>query len=81
MKLTKEDRKTFSEIVKKHNLTNESFLMRIFKRKLSKELENNKDIQQAIKDGDKMIDNLKKTVRDAQEKGYRIPSYAKKYLK
>lgn len=81
MKLTQEDKNLFSEVVKKHDLKNESFLMRIFKKKLSKELENDKDLQQAIKDGDKMVANLKKTVRDAQAKGYKIPSYAKKYLK
>jgi MarR-like DNA-binding transcriptional regulator SgrR of sgrS sRNA len=81
MKLTEETKKLFSEVAKKHNLKNESFLMRIFKNKLSKELENDKDIQQAIKDGDAMVDALKKTVKAAQEKGYKIPSYAKKYLK
>lgn len=81
MKLTQEDKNLFSEVVKKHDLKNESFLMRIFKKKLSKELENDKDLQQAIKDGDAMVDALKKTVKNAQEKGYKIPSYAKKYLK
>jgi len=34
----------------------------------------------AIEDGDKMVADLKKTVRDAHAKGYKIPSYAKRYL-
>ena len=34
--------------------------MRIFKRKLSKQLKNDKNLQQAIKDGDKQIEDLKK---------------------
>lgn len=81
MKATNEDIKLFSEIVKKHNLTKESFLMRIFKRKLSKQLKNDKNLQQAIKDGDKQIEDLKKAVKAAKDKGYKIPSYAQRYLK
>ena len=68
MKATNEDIKLFSEIVKKHNLTKESFLMRIFKRKLSKQLKNDKNLQQAIKDGDKQIEDLKKAVKYEKKK-------------
>ena len=81
MKATNEDIKLFSEIVKKHNLTKESFLMRIFKRKLSKQLKNDKNLQQAIKDGDKQIEDLKKAVKDMKAKGYKVPPYMQKYLK
>ena len=81
MKATNEDIKLFSEIVKKHNLTKESFLMKLFKRKLSKQLKNDKNLQQAIKDGDKQIEDLKKAVKAAKAKGYKIPSYAQRYLK
>ena len=81
MKATNEDIKLFSEIVKKHNLTKESFLMRLFKKKLSKQLKNDKNLQQAIKDGDKQIEDLKKAVKDMKAKGYKIPSYAKRYIK
>jgi uncharacterized protein involved in tolerance to divalent cations len=55
--------------------------MRIFKRRLTKKLENDEELQQAIKDGDKQIEDLKKAVKNAQEKGYKIPSYAKRYIK
>ena len=53
----------------------------LLKRNFTKELENNTDLMKTIKDGDRMIDNLRKTVRDAQKKGYPIPSNLKKYLK
>lgn len=58
-----------------------SYLMRIFKRRLTKKLENDEELQKALKEGDKQIDELKKIVRDAQDKGYKIPSYAKRYIK
>lgn len=81
MKITNEDRHLFSEIVKKHKLTKESFLMKIFKRKLTKQLQKDKNLQQAIKDGDKRIEDLKKLVKDMKAKGIEIPAYAKRYLK
>lgn len=34
----------------------------------------------AIEDGDKLVADLKKRVRDIQKKGYPIPSNLKKYL-
>lgn len=80
MKITNEDRQLFSEIVKKHKLKREGFLMNIFKRKLSKQLAKDKDLQKALIDGDKQIDDLKKVVKDMQDKGYKIPSYAQRYL-
>ena len=58
-----------------------NFLMRIFKRRLTKKLKNDKNLQQAIKDGDKQIEDLKKAVKDMKAKGYKIPSYAKRYIK
>jgi len=58
-----------------------NYLMRIFKRRLTKKLENDKNLQQAIKDGDKQIEDLKKAVKDMKAKGYKIPSYAKRYIK
>ena len=58
-----------------------NYLMRIFKRRLTKKLENDKNLQQAIKDGDKQIEDLKKAVKAAKAKGYKIPSYAQRYLK
>jgi len=51
------------------------------KERIRKEIENNTDLMKTIKDGDKMIADLQKTVKYMQEKGYPIPSYAKKYLK
>ena len=81
MKLTEKQKNRVIEVVaKKHNLTTESFLMRIFKKKLSKALKNDKSLMKTIQDGDKMVADLKKGVRDMQKKGYPIPSNLKKYL-
>ena len=53
------DRKLFSEIVKKHGLKKEGILLRLFKRKLKDKLKD-KDFQKDIKDGDKKLDDIKK---------------------
>ena len=58
-----------------------NLLMRIFKRKLTKKLANDKGLQKALEEGDKQIDELKKMVAEAEDKGYKIPSYAKRYMK
>lgn len=58
-----------------------NFLMRIFKRRLTKKLENDEELQKALKEGDKQVDELKKMVAEAEAKGYKIPSYAKRYMK
>lgn len=82
MKLTENQKNRLIEVIaEKYNLTTESFLMRIFKKKLSNKLKNDKDLMKVIKDGDKMIADLQKTVKDMQKKGYPIPSNLKKYLK
>lgn len=79
MKITKEDKNLFNEIKSKHNLK-EGILSMLFKKKLSKALKGDKTIQQALKDGDKALADLKKNIDKLEAKGYNIPPALKKYI-
>jgi hypothetical protein len=67
------------DIVSKYFITEEPY-NGLLKRKLTKELQKDKSLMKTIQDGDKMVADLKKGVRDMQKKGYPIPSNLKKYL-
>lgn len=79
----KYDKKTIQKAVysdaRKYFIPEEPYYV-LSKRKLTKELQKDKSLMKAIENGDKMVADLKKTVRDAHAKGYKIPSYAKRYL-
>jgi len=79
MKLTENDKSLFKEIQSKHNIR-EGILSMIFKRNLKKALNNDKELQDALKDADKSLDRLKKNVNSLEKKGYKIPAALKKYI-
>jgi hypothetical protein len=39
-----------------------------------------KDLQQALKDGDKYLDKTKKWIKDQEKQGNKIPDYLKKMV-
>jgi hypothetical protein len=81
MKINENDRIHFSNIVKKHNLKKEGFLSRFFTKTLSKSLSNDKSLSKAIVDGDKALDNLKKSVAIMKKKGIKIDGSLAQVLK
>lgn len=78
MKITEQDKSLFREIQSRHNLK-EGFISTFFKRRLKKALLKDKDLQQALKDGDKELEDLKKHIKDMERKGMKIPAFLKKY--
>lgn len=81
MKITEENQKFFNSVKEKWGLTNEGILSFIFKRKLKKALDNNKELQKAIKDGDEALENLGIQVKKLRDMGYKIPPELQVYLK
>lgn len=81
MKITEENQKFFNSVKEKWGLTNEGILSFIFKRKLKKALDNNKELQKAIKDGDKALEDLGIEVKKLRDMGYKIPPELQVYLK
>lgn len=78
MKINENDKILFSNIVKKHNLKKEGFLVNFFKRKIQKVLAKDKSLQQALVDGDKALDDLKKATAKMKAKGLKpSPALAK----
>jgi len=56
MNITEQDRKLFSEMVKKYNLKKEGFLSNLFVKRLSKAVKNDKDIKSSIMKADKELE-------------------------
>lgn len=81
MKITEENQNFFNSVKEKWGLTNEGILSFIFKRKLKKALDNNKELQKAIKDGDEALENLGIQVKKLRDMGYKIPPELQVYLK
>ena len=81
MKITEQDRKQFKEVTTKHNLTNEGILSLIFKRKLKKALDNNQELQQAVKDGDAALESLSDNLKKLEKRGYKIPKELEMFVK
>ena len=79
MKITEHDKSLFKEIQSRHNLK-EGILSMIFKKKLKSALMQDKDLQQALKDGDKYLDKTKKWIKDQEKQGNKIPDYLKKMV-
>lgn len=84
MKLTNEDKKLFKEIYSKYNLK-EGILSRLFLRVLTKNIKNDKNIQQAIKDADDSLQNAQKSIEkrfdgDKEKVKQAIPDNVRKYL-
>lgn len=85
MKITEQDRRIFSEVKSKYGLTKESLLTKLFSRSLRKSLQNDKDIQTAIKNADKSLETAQKKIEDRfdgdKEKVKKaIPDNVRKYL-
>jgi hypothetical protein len=80
MKVTEENSNLFENIREKHNLTKEGFLTMFFKNRLKKKLDNDVELQKALKDADKELDNLRDYIRQTEKEGRPVPSYVKKYL-
>jgi len=56
MNITEQDRKLFSEMVKKYNLKKEGFLSNLFVKRLSKAVKNDRDIKSSIMKADKELE-------------------------
>ena len=80
MKVTEENSNLFENIREKHNLTKEGFLTMFFKNRLKKKLDNDVELQTALKDADKSLERLKKNVDALEKKGYVIPAELKRYI-
>ena len=80
MKITNEDRKLFKETYTKYNLSENGFLASLFKRKLKNKLDNDIELQQALKDADIELGKIRNFAKDAERQGVKIPFYLKRYL-
>jgi hypothetical protein len=80
MKITENNRKLFKEIHKKYNLAEDGLLSMIFKKRLKKKLDNDKDLQQALRDADIELDKIRDFAKKAEDKGIEVPQYLKRYL-
>ncbi len=80
MKITENSRKLFKEIQKKHNLAEDGFLSMFFKRRLKNKLDNDKDLQKALRDADIELDKIRDFAKKAEDKGIEVPQYLKRYL-
>ena len=78
MKITEQDKSLFREIQSKHNFK-EGFISTFFKKRLKKALLKDKELQQALRDGDKELEDLKKHIKDMERQGMKIPAFLKKY--
>jgi hypothetical protein len=79
MKITKENKNLFNEIKSRHNLK-EGILSMLFKKTLKKALLKDKALQQALKDGDEILNSLKVYAKQAEADGRKVPAYIKKLL-
>ena len=52
-----------------------------FKKRLMKELDNDEELKVLIQEGDKLVNNLKKSVISGMLNGHRIPSHLRRYTK
>lgn len=80
MKITNENRNLFETIKVKHNLKKEGFLTNFFKKRLKKRLGGDVELQQALKDADKYLDDVSDYVKQMEKEGRPVPSYVKRYL-
>ena len=80
MKPTKKDFSLFENIREKNNLTKEGFLTMFFKKRLKDKLDNDVELQKALKDADKELDALRDYVKQTEKEGRPVPNYVKKYL-
>lgn len=62
MNITEQDRKLFSEMVKKYNLKKEGFLSNLFVKRLSKAVKNDKDIKSSIMKADKELETSRQRI-------------------
>lgn len=81
MKCNKSESKLFKEILKKHKLTNEGFLMNLFKKALKNKLDKDGSLHQSLIDADASLVRLKQNVDALEKKGYNIPAELKKYIR
>jgi type VI protein secretion system component VasK len=70
----------FESIKHKNNLTKEGFLTTFFKKRLKNKLDNDTELQQALKDADKELDSLRDYIKKTEKEGRPVPNYVKKYL-
>ena len=62
MNITEQDRKLFSEMVKKYNLKKEGFLSNLFVKRLSKAVKNDRDIKSSIMKADKELEKSRQRI-------------------
>lgn len=62
MNITEQDRKLFSEMVKKYNLKKEGFLSNLFVKRLSKAVKNDRDIKSSIMKADKELESSRQRI-------------------
>lgn len=62
MNITEQDRKLFSEMVKKYNLKKEGFLSNLFVKRLSKAVKNDRDIKSSIMKADKELETSRQRI-------------------
>lgn len=85
IKVTNEDRKLFREVLQKHGILKErdslimTLLGKIMGNQIKKAIENDKDLQQAIKDTDAELDKARDIVNNMIKKGLTPPEFMRKY--
>jgi hypothetical protein len=83
IKVTNEDRNLFKEIVKKHGIVKENLvydlLSKVMGNQIQKALDNNKDLQQALKDTDTELDKAREIVNGMIKRGLTPPEFMRKY--
>ncbi len=85
IKVTNEDRKLFKEVLQKHGILKErsSLLMtllgKIMGYQIKKAIDNDKDLQKAIKDTDADLAKARDIIDGLIDKGLQVPDYLKKY--
>jgi hypothetical protein len=80
MKVKSQEQTLFNEIKSKYGLKREGFLTNFFKKSLKSKLDNDTELQQALKDADKSLERLKQNIDSLEQKGYHIPKELKKYI-
>jgi hypothetical protein len=80
MKIKPQEQTLFNEIKSKYGLKREGFLTNFFKKRLKSKLDNDTELQQALKDADKELDSLRDYIKKTEKEGRPVPNYVKKYL-
>jgi hypothetical protein len=70
----------FEDIKRKNNLIQDGFLMNFFKKRLKSKLDNDVELQSALKDADRELDSLRNYVKELEKQGISVPAYAKRYI-